>query len=335
MSTYRWLTKLISRRQRRRPVILSYHRVAEPEWDPWGLAVSPRNFAEQLDVLQRTRTILALDELVNRLERGTLPPDAVAVSFDDGYRDNLTVAKPLLESYGIAATVFIATGAIGADIGFWWDELADMVLGAPEIRGVLRSCDLPIELSAIEDTDDRRWRVEAGAVSSRQVLYIEAWRRLKAADEDARTAAMAEFRDVLGRATPKPDALPMGEEELVSLIDGGLIGIGAHTVHHPALSSIPRDRQQAEILESRRACREIAGDAVRGFAYPYGDRSRPVIESVRACGFAWACSTESTAIAGHDIHDLPRVQVLDWDGDTFSDKLSALEAAPGSLHGHG
>ena len=80
--------------RRPRPVILMYHRIAEALIDPWDLAVSPDRFAEQLDCLRRSRHPLRLSEFIARLRDGTLPDDAVAVTFDDGYADNFLAAKP-------------------------------------------------------------------------------------------------------------------------------------------------------------------------------------------------------------------------------------------------
>src|ERR1700748_2157209 len=84
-----------------RPVILMYHRIAEPAFDPWGLAVSPARVEEQLEMLKRRRAPMARDDLADRCRRRRLPADAVAVTFDDGYVDNLKFAKPRLEAAGV------------------------------------------------------------------------------------------------------------------------------------------------------------------------------------------------------------------------------------------
>src|SRR5216683_863200 len=96
------VTRLISRmratiRPRRpRPVILMYHRVAFARHDPWGLAVDPERFEEQIAYAKQHRTPMSMEELVDRLRSKTLPANAIAVTFDDGYRDNLVNAKPVL-----------------------------------------------------------------------------------------------------------------------------------------------------------------------------------------------------------------------------------------------
>src|SRR5216683_2007269 len=130
------VTRLISRmratiRPRRpRPVILMYHRVSFARHDPWGLAVDPERFEEQIAYVKRHRTPMSMEEMVDRLRSKTLPANAVAVTFDDGYRDNLVNAKPVLARHGVPATLFLAMGFVNRDIPFWWDELAAMILAS-------------------------------------------------------------------------------------------------------------------------------------------------------------------------------------------------------------
>jgi peptidoglycan/xylan/chitin deacetylase (PgdA/CDA1 family) len=103
--------------------ILLYHRVAQLGTDPQQLAVDPQTFDEQLTVLRETCTPVALGDVPGMLRARRLPRRPVAVTFDDGYRDNLHEAKPLLERHGVPATVFVASGYVGAGKEFWWDEL--------------------------------------------------------------------------------------------------------------------------------------------------------------------------------------------------------------------
>ena len=134
------VTRMISRmrdalRNRQpRPVILMYHRVAIVPHDPWGLAVDPERFEEQMEYVKQHRTPISMDEFVERLRNKTLPENAVAVTFDDGYCDNLINAKPVLSRYGVPATVFLATGFVDQNTSFWWDELATMILASTQAK---------------------------------------------------------------------------------------------------------------------------------------------------------------------------------------------------------
>ena len=94
-----------------------YHRIATPEYDHWELSVSPQNFEAHLQVLKKYK-VMDLATVVKEI-----PHKGIAISFDDGYIDNYTVAKPLLEKYHLPATFFITNGNLGKQTEFWWDEL--------------------------------------------------------------------------------------------------------------------------------------------------------------------------------------------------------------------
>src|SRR5262249_43740871 len=103
----RWL-----RRAGPQPAILMYHRVTEIDIDPWGLAVTPENFAGHMAYLKRCRTPFPMSEFVERHAGGALPQDAVSVTFDDGYLDNLLHAKSPLGAEDVPATLFVVTGRL-------------------------------------------------------------------------------------------------------------------------------------------------------------------------------------------------------------------------------
>jgi peptidoglycan/xylan/chitin deacetylase (PgdA/CDA1 family) len=88
--------------------ILAYHTISAPaEPLPGDIDVSPENFERQLQWLSRRRTVVPLSETLMARSGMT------AITFDDGFRDNLTVALPLLEKYRIPVTLFITAGYIG------------------------------------------------------------------------------------------------------------------------------------------------------------------------------------------------------------------------------
>lgn len=103
--------------------VLVYHTISSPaEPLPGEIDISPEAFARQLDWLARWRAVVPLDD--------TLGPyqwrHQVAITFDDGFRDNLTVALPLLEKHAMPATVFVATGFIGDEGYLTRDELHEL-----------------------------------------------------------------------------------------------------------------------------------------------------------------------------------------------------------------
>ena len=109
-------------------LILMYHRVAEAHADPFSLAVSRCHFAEHLEILQAHAHPMRMPGLLAALAAGTMPPRPVVLTFDDGYADNLHQALPLLERFGVPATVFVSTGFLDSPREMWWDELERIFL---------------------------------------------------------------------------------------------------------------------------------------------------------------------------------------------------------------
>ena len=323
------LGALVRRLRRPRPRILMYHRVADIVRDPWGLAVHPARFAEQLDVLCCRRTVLTLDEFVARLRVDSLPDDAVAVTFDDGYADNLYNARPVLAAAGVPATLFLASSLVGAPRGFWWDELARLVLAqeAPiDARIDFPGLDAELRLSGPEPGDrDPAWRAWLPPATARQRAYLAMWRHLRALAPDAQDRAMASIRFSLGDLDPCAADRAMTAGEVHSIMEGGLVRLGGHTARHPALPTLSLANQQAEVLAGLNDVERWSKARVRGFAYPYGASCAQSRTVVAGCGFEWACGTDADApLHGRsDPFALPRLAVADVGGGAFERALAA------------
>lgn len=312
------------------PVILMYHRVATPEVDPWGLAVSPDRFADQVQALCARRTSLSMDAFVAYLQSGDLPRNAVALTFDDGYKDTLLQAKPILEAAGVSASAFLATGLIGTGEEFWWDELARMVLlrREPLSAGVtIATGSLQIELPPIDPEVEPRsaWRAWSQPGTARERAYQEIWQACWECALDGRKAAMEQLRRVFDATRPNPEDLPMGVEDVRKLVSDR-VSVGAHGCFHQPLTSIPAAARFDEMLRSRAEAEALSALPVTGFAYPHGACDAETIAMARRAGYEWACSTNEAAITGKrvDLHALPRVAVRDWGGDALLARLDAV-----------
>lgn len=102
------------------PVLL-YHRIAKVSADPVMLCVTPECFEQHLRFIKEHYDVISLRELGIRMSFGKLKGNEIAVTFDDGYQDNLSNALPLLEKYNIPATVFVTTELLGKKASFEWD----------------------------------------------------------------------------------------------------------------------------------------------------------------------------------------------------------------------
>jgi peptidoglycan/xylan/chitin deacetylase (PgdA/CDA1 family) len=262
----------------------------------------------------------------------------VIVTFDDGYADNLSNAKPLLQKYEVPATVFITTGYTGEDREFWWDELDKLFLqpGA-----------LPSDLTLSVNGTEYHWELGEGNVyedaslacnlgwkawqendpTSRHSIYRSLWSLMHPLPDSKRRQIgddLLEWAGATGSA--RPMRRPLSASEIGELSNGGLIEIGCHTVTHPQLSKLTSDAQWREICQSKASLEEILGKPVTAFAYPYGrerDYTGETITIVRNAGFDCACSTSVGVVRrSADPFQLPRLQVPDVDGDSFARILS-------------
>ncbi len=315
-------------------LILLYHRVAEVGSDPWSLCVTPRHFAEHLEVLRKHCFPVKLQQLAQVLQDGEPLHRQVGVTFDDGYADNLHNAKPLLERYDIPATVFVTSGYIGQEREFWWDELE---------RLLLQPGTLPEALSLSFNGSTYQWKLDESAVYSEQVyqshrywsasgkdqpsirhsLYCELYQLLRPMLEGERRQVLDELvvwagAEPVSRSTYRSLTLT----EVSALEQGGLIEIGAHTVTHPFLSTLPATSQREEIKQSKASLEELLGHQMKSFAYPHGNYTSQTTTLVREAGFTCACSTAADVVwRRSDCFQLPRFVVEDWDGEEFARRI--------------
>jgi peptidoglycan/xylan/chitin deacetylase (PgdA/CDA1 family) len=281
-------------------LILCYHRVAEGVEDPFHLCVRPDNFAAHLEEMSRARepSTLADVSVPSRRPR-------VVVTFDDGYRDNLTSALPIAESKGVPITVFVTSGILGNHNGLWWDRLGTLLRSRPpQVREIElpvggRNVCLPVGSSGIRaDLDSVRRHL-----LPLRVTEIE--RALEAVSEQWQVGS-----------APPPDAGTLTPADLLQLAASDTATIGAHTVDHVRLRDRPAQEQQDTIGGSKRDLEQAVGRAVSHFAYPFGrlgdfdDRS---VDAVRSAAFDTACTTlPGTARPLTDPYRLPRRLVMDW-----------------------
>lgn len=305
-------------------VVLTYHRIGAADDDPWGLAVSPERFAAHMDVIARCARPAPLAEL-DRTRRRRERRLAVAVTFDDGYVDNLDVALPIVERAGVPITVFVTTGFIGSAVEPWWDRLATVLLGSgSRPYDHIDVGDRRIgPISHVDTRPAAGGDPAASPVGSRLWAYHEVWRCLRPLPEPERQELLAGIAAQVGVVgTTRESCRTVTPAELARLAASSLVEIGAHTVTHPALAGVDAQQQFEEIRESRRILEDALERPVRSFSYPYGDYSQTSVDAVRRAGFARAVTCDELAVwRGTDSHRIGRFGVGDWDADRFETEL--------------
>jgi peptidoglycan/xylan/chitin deacetylase (PgdA/CDA1 family) len=286
-----------------RGVALLYHRVADVEHDPLGLAVSPANFASQVEALGDR--IVALEQLAS----GDFPDGAVAITFDDGYADNLDA----LRGIGVPVTVFISTGHVEEGRAFWWDELVRL----------LHTARASEPLTVALDADVRTW--PAGDAAQRELARraLHAW--LQVQSPERIEAALAQVR-AWASAPAGEDPRPLTLDELRELATH--VTIGAHGRRHVSLRWLSAEEQRAEMQRSRDDLARWLGVTPSGFSYPFGVPGRDLDEvTVRVAaevGFSHAVVNDAGAIGpSTGAHRLPRPVAADERGSAVIDALHA------------
>ena len=321
-------------------LILLYHRIASLPTDPQLLSVTPERFASQMQHVSRHYEVISLEELVSRLHRGRLSSRVIAVTFDDGYRDNLLTAKPILESCRAPATVFVSTGNLDGQAECWWDELERLFLHPSSLPRFLQ---LKIDGRLFEWTlgDDAGYRQEdfmshrswtvlrSDDPTNRHRVYRALCRLLRPLNEQAREQTLHELRVWAGggRQNSLGGHLMLTRDEVEHLAEGPYVKVGAHTASHPVLACLPLAGQREEIGSSKKSLEDILGQSVDGFAYPYGTRSDYTEDTtalVKETGFSFACSNfPDTVSARSDVYQLPRFVVRNWDDARFVRALTS------------
>ena len=249
----------------RRPglLVLTYHRIGDPAASPLYAPVvsaTPEAFRAQVTRLRDTFRVLALDEAVALAGAGfaAAGPSAL-VTFDDGTRDHLEVAAPVLRELGLSATFFLSTGLIDAPRLPWYDLVAYAINTTPErVLRLERPEPLAIDL-------DRVGR--AGAITRVVRACLDA--DIDVNDEPGFRAHLVERAGVSVDEAGLARGLFLTWEQARALLDAGM-SIGSHAHSHRMLARLTEPEQRDELARSKEVLRERLGREAVALAYPYG-----------------------------------------------------------------
>ncbi len=264
---------------RHRITVLAYHRVIDvhdPEFDTDARTVSavPDAFEQQMDYVAERFSPVGLDHLIAWLDgEARLPERPLLVTFDDGYRDNLLNAWPVMEQRAIPGVLLVAAGHIGTSRPFVWD------LAAWCFRHTGRT-----------DAELPGWGRMSWTTAEERRTVLNAWgERCKLLPDEERTEAAHALPEILEVPVPG-DAFRgvyLDWDEVRSLDRAGFTA-GAHTTEHPILTRVGRERARREIGGSAQRVASEVGHPVAAFAYPNGlpgDFDDEIVAMVRDAGY--------------------------------------------------
>lgn len=299
MMPLRWMAGWLSPQGRNGGLsILIFHRVL-PSADPvFPDQVDAQDFDTVLKWVASMFTVLPLDEAVLKLQRGLLPKRSLAITFDDGYADNHTIAMPILQRHGMSATFFVASSFL--DGGRMWNDTVIEALRAAPME-TLDLNDLGLGTLLLRSMADRRQAIDRTLMG---IKYLPQPERAKLVAEIALRVGVC-----------LPDDLMMTSNQLRALRAGGML-VGGHTRTHPILAKLPAEDAWAEIVDGKRDLERILDEPLSLFAYPNGKPGRDYEarhrEMVQRAGYTAAVSTSpGMARGGADVFQLPRF--TPWD----------------------
>ncbi|HTE42867.1 MAG TPA: polysaccharide deacetylase family protein [Steroidobacteraceae bacterium] len=287
--------------------VLMYHRVV-PEADALTGEVDARSFDVQLRVLRDCFNVLPLAEAVELLAAGRLPSRAVAITFDDGYADNESIALPMLQQYRLPATFYIADGYLNGGRMFN-DSVIESVRRTQKTHLDASLPGLPA--------------LPVGSLAEKQSALRRLIGHVKYLPLIERDVAIAKIAHA--SAATLPDDLMMRDEQVRRLADAGM-DIGGHTVNHPILASIDLEAARNEIETNRRTLTTLTGRTPTMFAYPNGVPRKDFVfahaDIVRTAGYRAAVTTSwGAARHGQDLFQLPRFTPWDREPKRFAVRL--------------
>ncbi len=269
---------VLTRRKQSSARILYYHRVND-DGDPFFPAISTSLFEKEMRHLARNYNVLALPDLVKHLQDGP-PEPVVAITFDDGYKDNCENAFPVLQRYGLPATIFLTTGTMDDDTPIWFEQLAHALKTTTR-----ESLDLEIDVPRrfLLKTQAERLQANNGIFdvlrelsdAERKVWLPRILRELRVADDRDRRGKM----------------LTWDQTRFMSVRG---INFGGHTVNHPFLSRLTKENACWEASECKRRIEAELQVPVECFAYPNG-RDKDIgpwgDDVIRSAGYQSAVTT--------------------------------------------
>jgi peptidoglycan/xylan/chitin deacetylase (PgdA/CDA1 family) len=262
----------------RRLTIIGYHNVEGTHYFDAAAGQGTRGFRQQLQLLRRTMNVVELGTAARAWAEGRdLPMRSICITFDDGYRDSLDVAAPVLEQYSLPATFFLIPAFVSRESHAWWERLSWCVLGA--------------SVPALH------WQgrvIPLGERESRVDLVEELAADVKALSRSERERAVEEMVEQLAPVgEPYREDLFLDWDQSRALVRRGF-EVGSHSYRHAILSRETPAEQADDLSRSKKLLESELDAPIDGLAYPngeHGDFTTETYDALRLAGYTHAVTT--------------------------------------------
>ena len=294
--------------------ILYYHQILPKSVKDQVLNIhkvmTVENFEKQMDFINKNYTLLNLNQVYDILHlKKKIPKRAVAITFDDGYRDNYQYAFPILKKYDIPATIFLTTDPIDRNESLWWDDLS-WFLFHNQIKVEDLSDSFPqnikselIKLSDVHKNDKIKNILKI-------ITYIDKFNHqnmMKVIDEIKGLSKSED--DYKNKHTQF-----LTWEMIYEMQKTGLITFGVHSKSHPILTSLEKELIVNEIEYSKKRIEEQIANPVDIFCFPKGCYNNQIKNILKDFRFKLAF----TSVYGSNDHKTDLLQLKRKDGNFFN-----------------
>jgi len=311
-----------------------YHRINTAVSDTWQLCVSPECFSEQMEVLKNF-SVMSLQQAAKSVADKDVRPNSVAITFDDGYLDNFTSAKSILEKHGYPATFFVTNASQQMNREYWWDQLEYILL---------ENTNLPGEITVTLGDELYRWNLRDGwqhiiseddmkefaswlpwqtppTTQHALFIYLSEW--IKSLPYQQQTDVMDQLFRQCGKNIEVRDKYRvMNSEELKQLSGSSRFEIGGHSAWHTALGKFDEEVQYKAIQENKAYLEKTLSRSITGYGYAHGSYNETSVNLLKNAGFKYACTTEEAVFTeASNPLALPRFQVKNVGGSLFKKQL--------------
>lgn len=258
--------------------VFIFHRVLQKPDSIFTDIPDAQSFEWMVKFIAGCYNVLSFGDAIACLRSGTLPNSAACITFDDGYRDNATIALPILKKYGVPATFFISTMFIDGG-RMWNDDIIEAIRSVEEPE--LNWEEFGLGHHMLRSHSERATAIEKVLT---RVKYMPHLGRSDLTNAIAGKHGLADKSELM-----------MTRNDILTLRRAGM-EIGGHTHSHPILSGISEAAAIADIERGKNELEAILNEPIFSFAYPNGNTSRDLTERdaqiVRRLGFRAAATTD-------------------------------------------
>lgn len=290
-----FVTHVLRFLNRRKITILMLHGVAAahegPGWQPLWPRLTPGRLDTVLGQLARHYSFMSIDEAVEVIAGRKPPPkNGLVLTFDDGYRNNVTEALPVLRKHGVPAVFYIATGFVETGESYWIDRLDYALQQAPEEARLIEALGKTYDLRNLdrkglaEGYKRMRLGVKNSVPDDEQMLA-----EFDRISSELEQAAGTSVKDVIDA---DPFVAVATWQQLAEVAADG-VEIGSHTVNHCRLTGIRHDEVAAQLAQSKTELEDRIDLPCKHFCYPNGDHDAAVAALVDEAGYTSAVTTDN------------------------------------------